>query len=160
MKDWWRNLSDREKLIVGGGGSLTLLLLVYLFIWSPFISTISMDKNQVKYQRSLLIWMKQADTELKGLAASGASVQRTTETQLLSVVDASLKTAQLNQYASSIGQSGAKKVLIKFKQVPFDSLIKWLAENWKTRGIKVTQISVTPDKGISGIVDADVFLGV
>jgi len=103
---FWRERTDREKVVVGGGARLVTLLLVYGLMIDPLL------ERDAKLDR--LIVQRQADLErvarLKGdyreAAARVASVDRRTEASgsfsLLSFLEQTATTQQIRDRLSSI----------------------------------------------------------
>ena len=161
MKEWWQSLNQREQILIGGGSAALLLVILYLFVWSPFTAGIAVKKSYVTYQQNLVDWMQEADAHLIKLRSTGdVQTQKIDNSQLLSTVDSTLQQANLNAYSDSIQQTSNNKVLVKFKNVPFDIMIAWIDRLWKQHAIKVEQISIKPDASTRGIVTAEVFFTV
>ncbi len=158
MKSWWQNLTQREQSIVAGGAILMILTLFYLFIWSPLNSNIKIQKTYLTYQQSLYRWMQQANVKLQKFKASGNKVVKIAPQAMLSTVDQSLKKHQLNLFAKTLEQSADNSVLIKFNQVPFDAMLKWLDDLWQQHAIKVSEINIKPNQNKNGLVEAQVLL--
>jgi general secretion pathway protein M len=159
MKNWWSNLSERERWITGGGGALTLLFLLYALVWHPFHANLLNLRQTVATQRQDLAWMRQAAAEVKRLSASpaAATARQSNPQSLLTLVDQTARTAGLGTVMKRIEPQGEDKLRVQFEQVDFDQLIRWLGSLEQEHG--VTSASVTLDRQAeAGRVDARLVL--
>ncbi len=157
MKSWWKSLNQREQLFVGGGSITAIVVLFYLFIWSPFTTHLANTEHYVAYQQNLVSWMKQASQKLQILGGSATKVQKISNSELLSTLDTTIKKQQLASFMNGMQQSDNNTVLVKFKKVPFDYLIAWIDSLWKQYEIKVQRINITPNIQKNGLVAANVY---
>ncbi|MFO1432221.1 MAG: type II secretion system protein M [Candidatus Competibacteraceae bacterium] len=159
MKNWWNNLGERERWIVGGGGTVTLLFLLYTLAWHPFQTNLRNLRQTVAAQHQDLAWMQQAAREVKRLSSpSAAGTARQTNPQsLLTLVDQTARAAGLGPLMKRIEPQGEDKLRVQFEQVSFDQLVRWLGSLEQDYG--VTSASVTLDRQAeAGRVDARLVL--
>ncbi len=159
MRNWWNNLSERERWIVGGGGALTLLFLLYALAWRPFQTNLRNLRQTVATQRQDLAWMRQAALEVKRLSTSpaSASARQGNPQSLLTLVDQTARAAGLGPVMKRIEPQGEDKLRVQFEQVSFDQLVRWLGSLEQEYG--VTSASVTLDRQAeAGRVDARLVL--
>jgi general secretion pathway protein M len=159
MKNWWNNLSERERWITGGGGALVLFFLVYALLWHPFRTSLLNLRQTVASQRQDLAWMQQAAAEVKRLSASPTVVttRQSNPQSLLTLVDQTARTAGLGTVIKRIEPQGEDKLRVQFEQVDFDQLVRWLGSLEQEHG--VTSASVTIDRqSEAGQVDARLVL--
>jgi type II secretory pathway component PulM len=76
----------------------------------------------------------------------------------LGAIENSLKVKQLDNYVQKSEQLQDQKIQISFKQVPFEALIKWLAELRQSINLQVSLLSVQSSEQ-EGIVDVELVLG-
>lgn len=157
IQQWWKNLNLREQVITGGGGAIAIVLLFYLFIWSPFTASLITTKNYVLYQQNLVAWMQQAEQKLQTLTATGNTIQKISNSDLLTTLDTTLKQHQLAAFMNGMQQTDNNTVLVRFNKVPFDSLIAWINSLWNNYEIKVQQINIIPKPEKNGLVAAQVY---
>ena len=157
MKEWWLELSIRERLLLSIGGSIGLVLLGYFLLWTPLSTYVNDLHTSIVEQQSLLTWMQNAIKELQQLQAQSPQTQPVTTGAILSIVEESIKKNNLDENAPQITQSDQDKVTIKFTEVPFDNLISWLTDLWKQYQISIEQLNVIPAK-ITGVVAAEIVL--
>jgi general secretion pathway protein M len=114
--------------------------------------------RQVHEQQKLLSWMQGTAAEIRQLSVQKTAPHRNSDISLLSLVDRTIKRQQLNAYLSRLEPQGSNKVQIWFKQVPFDSLIRWLQQLENQHNIAIVTISAQKQAS-PGTVDTRVVLG-
>jgi len=132
MKEWWQNLTDRDRKIMVVGTIVVLLLLLYQFLWTPMDDATDNLRGKVLRNQNLLSWMQASDKELKRQAPL-ASTQHPSTTSSSSASSASMLTmikSSLDQYklASTVSQlhQAENGVQIHFEKIAFDDLASWL----------------------------------
>ena len=146
MKAWWQRLNARERWMVAGGTTLTLLLLLYALVWQPFQSRLQGLRQQVAQQRVELAWMQQAAKEIKrltGAAGTGSRPAGASEGRsLLTLVDQTAKTAGLGSAVKRVEPQGEDKLRVQLEQVNFDKMILWLGTLKQEHGVIATNVIV------------------
>ena len=158
MKAWLENLSQRERMLVLGGGAVAIVLLFYFLVWSPFTNAINDKKVTLQTTQSLLAWMKPATQRVLQLRQTQTKTQKVDAGSLLTTIDGSLKKSALARFPAQIDQTDNNKVRVQFKSVSFDDLVTWLMQIDKRYHIAVQQINVV-DTAAIGIVQAQITLG-
>lgn len=154
MRDWWLNLSLRERQTLSVGGVFIVLFLLYEIIWSPLSDSVSALRTRVQQNGVLLAWMEQADQHMHALT----KISTTPSTaSILSLVQTELKKSPFAQHVGQLRQGENNTVQMTLQKVNFDQLITWLTMLWKTNGLIATQVSIMPSAG-AGIVSAEVIL--
>ncbi|MCK4870123.1 MAG: type II secretion system protein M [Gammaproteobacteria bacterium] len=138
IKKWWHTLAAREQKIVTTGGTIAIILIIYTLIWQPFSSAVNNAKKDVINKRNLVTWMQHATARITALRANGNMRQNISNTSLLTFVDNSLRSNNLNRYVTQIKQADNSKVALNFNSAPFDELISWLTKIWQQDGINTT----------------------
>ena len=157
IKTWWHHLSDREKNIVGLGGALVLIFLVYVLIWSPLSNAVDSKRQAIVSQKQLLHWMQGAKSRIQRYRNAGIDITQTQTKLLLSLTETSLSQQHLTQYIQSVQQPQSHTLALTFKAVPFDPFIHWTQTLWHHHAIAVKSIDVMKTK-IPGLVDIDIVL--
>jgi len=157
IKLWWENLSERDQLVLGVGGTISLILIIYLFIWTPLSDAVVHETIQMKKQQSLLRYLQQSYLKIQAFQAGGVSETEKTSGPLLTVVESSLASQQLSSFLQQVQQSQDNQMQLTFQKVPFDKLMRWLQTLWTTNGISVTTFSASR-LPVMGIVDAEIIL--
>jgi len=158
MKNWFANLSEREKFLVLGGGAIAVILLLYFLLWLPFSVKIANEQSTLAAQKQLLSWMQPATQQVLELQKTQTKAQKVGAGSLLSTVDRSLKQSALAKFSVQIDQTDNNQVNVQFNSIPFDPLVSWLIEVNKRYHISVQQLSLTSEATI-GMVKGQVTLG-
>lgn len=158
MALWWDGLAAREKQTVVIGGMVTSILLFYALIWSPALDHVAQMRKQLTAQQKLLLWMQQAQKELKQNQNSNASnSQAMTPVALLSYLQKQLEQAGLMQSTTQLKQIDADRVSLHFQNVSFDALLRVLISALHAQRVTITQLSAVAQT-TPGIVNADVII--
>ena len=142
MKVWWESLSIRERLLVGGGAALTVILLLYALVWQPFQASSRRLRLSVAEQRAELAWMRQAAAEVKRLDSGGAARPVTDGRSLLTLVDQTARSAGLGNGLKRVAPQGDDKLSAQLDAVEFDLLISWLGALERDHRIVIVNLSV------------------
>lgn len=156
MKDWWMNLSLRERQVLTIGGFFVGLFLLYEIIWAPLTNSVINLRRQVQENSSLLNWMKQADQRVQTLLQKPSQTSNSTAS-LLSTVQTQVNKSPLGTHVTQLRQSESDTVKLTLNAVDFDQLVVWLTQLGKSNGVIVGQITVNPAGG-PGVVATDILL--
>lgn len=158
MKQWWQELSLREKQSVSVGSIAIAIFIIYSWIWSPLDHKITSMRTQIEQNQKLLAWMQAAD---KQLANSAKQIQSTSTTStsksLLSIAQNQIKQSSLSNQSYQLRQAESDSVQLSFKQVDFDKLITWLSDASRQQTLMISQLTVAPSD-TPGIVSAELQL--
>lgn len=150
LQNWWSARAERERQILMAGFALLALALAYLAIWEPLHGLQSRRIAALAQSRALA-------SQLEVLAAMGSgpgvSTQGGRQQSLLSVVDQSGKTSSIGKAPSRIQPEGESTVRVWFEDVPFDAVLRWLAELRNRHGVAVTEAEFERESA-SGLVNA------
>ncbi|MDX1518374.1 MAG: type II secretion system protein M [Woeseiaceae bacterium] len=128
MKDWFYGLEQREQVIVGVGGVIAVLILLWALVWMP------LNRAHDDAQANLARWQS-ALADLQVVAANlnaGASVSTTSRPVNITdspvvIVDRTLREHSLNNTARR-QQPTPNGVRVEFENVAFDQLVVWLGD--------------------------------
>ncbi|WJW75222.1 type II secretion system protein M [Thiohalobacter sp. IOR34] len=154
MKEWFLGRSPREQQALVIGTGLLLILLGWALLWQPLADRVQRLEAQLAEQRQQQAWMRQAAAEVKRLrqAGGGRTVTGLGGRSLLAVVDQSARSAGLGTGLKRVEPEGSGRVRLRLEDVPFDALVRWLAQAGRQFGIRVHAISVERAKA-AGRVD-------
>lgn len=155
IKSWWEQLSERDQRILKIGAPIVIVLLFYVLVWSPLSTAIEDRKQTIASTQSLLLFMQRSWLSISRYATVPKSVQATGD--ILSVVEAALSQQNMTRYLKSVNEPSPGELLLSFKSVPFDQLIKQLQQLLENDGIHVKKLNASKQSK-SGIVDARVLL--
>lgn len=148
----WRSLSERERraLLIGGGIAVVLFVLVVAL---PLDRSVARLSHTVARKQSDLAWMRSVAPQL---AAAGPSPSASMNEPLIVLVNESARRSGLA--LSGTGPSGNGGLSVQMREVPFDSLIGWLARLQQRYGVQVQSASISRSRA-PGLVDASFVLG-
>lgn len=158
MKEWWINLSLREKQTVSIGGFFVILFLIYLVLWSPLNNKVESLRTKIQRDQKLLVWMQDTNRRVQQIEKNQQTKKiAATDVSLLTIVQRQLNKTPLVSSLEQLRQADNDSVQLSFKNVDFDKLAAWLIQLWQQEGLVVSQINVTPS-GSPGMVGAELVL--
>jgi len=149
----WTNLSSREKLLVGIGLPLVLIIIFYLYFWQPTRDELARLQRLVPEKTATLAWMNHQLQQPQ--INQGTKIAANQGGPLLTVIEkVAIETAV--QGAIQRVQPGAGgEVEIWFQDVVADQLFRWID---KLALNAVTIDSATVTRATPGLVTARVKL--
>lgn len=157
MKEWWNNLSIRERQVVFFGSIAIFLILIYLILWQPFTNKIDNLRSQITKNKNLLIWMQSADKQMQTIVKESQTKTSKNNGSILGVVQSDINKSALKSNLTQLKQAENDTVQVTFQKVGFDNLMKWLIHLWQQDGLTVLQATITPGDSL-GVVSADLIL--
>lgn len=152
MKEWWINLSLREKQTVALGSVLVFIFLIYELIFASLSSSVEHLRQQIHKNKSLLTWMQESDKRIQQLEKNQHSTNKSSAS-LISIIQDDLNNNPISKKVTELRQSDNDSVELRFQQVSFDDMTAWLINLSRDQQLIITQMTVTP-VGTAGIVDA------
>lgn len=149
FRAWWSALAERERRVFGGGAAVLALLVAWLGVWEPLANAARRQQVNLTAARALAV-------QLETLAAStprGTTPPAGTGQSLLAIVDASSKASAMAKPPSRLQPEGDNTVRIWLDDVPFDALLRWLAELQSRYGVRVDNADIERESG-PGLVNA------
>lgn len=154
MREWYRNLSERDRRIVTIGG-IVVVILVILGILLPLNRNIAQARQRVTVKQSDLAFIQSVAPQLA--AAGPATGNRATGDSLIVLVDSSARESGLGKSLSSSQPTGDKGLRVRFERVAFDGLVAWLARLAQNHGVTVDSAEIE-SAGEPGLVNAGLVL--
>ena len=143
MNAWWTGLAPRERLIVGGGSVVLMLVLIYLMIWEPIANKREQVRTDISALSADLVWMQQVAGQVKRRAAQqgNQSSAGAAGGSVLTLVEVSARAAGLHETLERVQPEGLG-ARIWFAETGFDGLLSWLGELEQRQGLHVSQLAV------------------
>lgn len=157
MKNWWLGLSERDRRVLGIGGALAAMLLLYALAWLPLDRARESLRLQAAATDASLRWMQAAAPEVQRLRTGGAGSTTPDSRSLLARVDAGARAAGLGGALLRVEPVADGQVRLVFQQAGFDPLMSWLESFARSDGVRVTELNVQ-STGATGQVDARIGL--
>lgn len=153
MRDWFLGLAPREQWLVGGGGIVAVVIVLWALVWTPLRSGASDLGQQVASQEKLLANLYRAEALKR---AGGANNPSNRAGSLVVVVDQTTRAAGLQSALTRNQPDGADGIRVTLKEAQFDSVVRWLAD-LSSAGVSVETVSVDQTRQ-PGIVNCTLVL--
>jgi len=141
MKHWWQGLAARERLLLGAGGLLALILLGWALLWSPFSQHVAELGGSISEQRATYQAMREDAGRIRQLqAGGGARPAGLGGRSLLAVVDQSVRASRLAPALRHLEPEGRDRVRLRLEGVAFDDLVLWLDQLQARHGIRAEAV--------------------
>lgn len=128
MKDWFYDLEQREQIIVGVGGVIAALILLWALVWMPLNRAHDDARANLERWQSALADLRVVAANLNagGPATSASRPVSSTDSPVV-IVDRTLREHNLNSTARR-QQPTPNGVRVEFENVAFDQLVVWLGD--------------------------------
>jgi general secretion pathway protein M len=157
VKDWYRGLQPRERVIVLCGAVLVVATALYLFALQPFYSALGAREASVSKKEADLAWMRSVAGEMQALAASQPMVAVPTDESLVVLIDRTAREAGLASALTGQTPSGETGIRVRLESASFDRAMMWLANLELSHRISIE--SATFDRTSSpGLVNINLVL--
>jgi general secretion pathway protein M len=154
MRDWYDNLSERDRRIVTYGGALVLVL-VLAGIIVPLNRNISMARERVTRKQDDLQFIQSVAPQLA--SAGQASGNAATAESLVVLIDSSARESGLGKSLTNSQPTGDKGLRVRLDRVSFDAMVAWLARLSQQHGVRVESAEIET-AGEAGLVNAGLVL--
>jgi len=152
LREWWEARAPRERAIIGAGVALLALAIAWAFVWEPIVA----DRAR------LIDVMPRLRAQAAQVAAQGAEVDqlraaargRPPVAAPQSVVEEAVKGAGLASSLAGVTALAEGRVQIALRPVPFDTLVRVVAQLGEARGMAVESM-VLRASGEPGRVQVD-----
>jgi type II secretory pathway component PulM len=151
MKEWWLNLSLREKQTLALGSVVIFIFLIYQLIFASVANSVDHLRDQLHKNKNLLGWMQESDKRIQLLEKNQQPHSKKTAS-LLSIVQDDLNQNPIAKNMTALQQADNDSIELHFQQVSFDNMMRWLITMTRQQQIIITQMTVVPSQS-PGIVD-------
>jgi len=143
MSSWWNSLSGRERQLVGVGGILLLIALLYWGAWRPLIQGIETAEQQRDVQRGTLAWMQLRAADLPQVQG------RTGRQPDLATTLEAVATTTSKQLGLSLTrlQPLDKQLQLELNPLEFERLMNWLVIMERDYAVSVQMIELAAEGG-------------
>lgn len=145
MKDWFDTLEARERIFVGVGTAVVVVVIVYGLLWAP------VARKHAALQADVAMWQSSlADLRVLAASTGTAPAAATTPTPArnnqspIIVVDQTLRSRGLDRYRRSSRPTTSNGIRVEFEDVSYDELVRWLGDLSQQYGMHVQASSFTP----------------
>jgi general secretion pathway protein M len=154
VRDWFDNLSERERNLVYAAGALVGVALVYLVLVLPFQTSGKKMAARVAQKTADLAWMQASAPQ--AMAAAGAAQAGGGGDSLVVLVDRTAREAGLGASLRDQSPDGNNGLRLRIEGASFDTLVTWLASLQQQHGVSIE--SATVGAAAPGLVNATLSL--
>ncbi|WP_371194338.1 type II secretion system protein GspM [Glaciecola sp. SC05] len=133
LKQWFLQLSERERILVVAASAVSIVVLFYYLVWSPLHQAVDTQSAALENDRKLLVWVQEQSSRAQMLQSTGQ--QSSFSGSLTQLVNQT--TREANILVSRLQPQG-EELQVWIDQVPFNSLMRWLAD-LEQRGVVILQ---------------------
>ena len=149
VREWFDNLSERERNLVYAAAALVGVALVYLVLVLPFQTSGKRMASRVQQKTADLAWMQASAPQ--AMAAAGVAKAGGGES-LVVLVDRTAREAGLGAALRDQSPDGNNGLRLQIEGAPFDTLVTWLASLQQQHGVSIE--SATIGAAAPGFVNA------
>jgi general secretion pathway protein M len=154
MRDWYNNLSERDRKIVLYGG-IAVFVLVLLGILMPLNRNISSARERVERKQGDLQFIQSVAPQLAAAGPAGGNAA--SPESLVVLIDSSARESGLGKSLSNSQPTGDKGLRVRLDRVSFDAMVAWLARLSQQHGVRVESAEIE-SAGEVGLVNAGLVL--
>ncbi len=126
MKEWYIRQSPRDRLIVIVVAALTLIGLLYAFLWYPLDTKLASQRSAIASKTESLVFLEQGAAEIKAMG-TGSGITKQSDKAPYQLIDQVIRDAGVSQ-PERVEPVGSDKARVQFNNVAFDKLVGVLAE--------------------------------
>ena len=149
VREWFDNLSERERNLVYAAGALVGVALVYLVLVLPFQTSGKRMASRVQQKTADLAWLRASAPQ--AMAAAGVAQAGGGES-LVVLVDRTAREAGLGASLRDQSPDGSNGLRVQIEGASFDTLVTWLASLQQQHGVSIE--SATIGAASPGLVNA------
>jgi type II secretory pathway component PulM len=153
MREWFDNLSERDrKFVTYGAGVVVLLVLLGIIV--PLNRNIAVARERVTRKQSDLQFIQSVAPQL---ASAGPSAAGSGGADLVVLIDSSARESGLGKSLTNSQPTGDKGLRVRLDRVAFDAMVAWLSRLSQQHGVRVESAEIET-AGEAGLVNAGLVL--
>ena len=157
FRAWWATLAQREQRVLGAGAVALGLTLLFVGVYEPLAAAKRERAQALEDARALAVTLEALAVEVQRQRGAGGGAIVGANQSLLSIVDQSRRASSLTKPPSRLQPEGDAIVRIWLEDVPFDALLRWLADLQLRYGVRVDTADIERESG-PGLVNARITL--
>jgi general secretion pathway protein M len=155
LKQFWAERAPRERMILGVGGTVLLIVVLYLMLIEPAWSGISRLERSLPQQRAQAAELDALLGEVKAMK-SRPQVAMVSPSEVKGAIETSLARSGLK--AARMVPLSDGDMQLTFANVPYGTWASWLAGIERELGARTISLVVTGKDATPGNVDAELAL--
>ena len=153
MKAWWESLQPRERLILGAGGVVALMIVMWEFAWKPLTDGREQLRTSVAAQEQLL----SEGARASGIDSAGGDSNVSEQQSMFVLIDETAQAGGLGSAITRARPDGSNAINVTFSNASFDSLLAWLIALNLNNGVYVDGASINTARQ-QGLVSGQLLL--
>jgi len=139
-REWWQGRNTRERALIAMGGAALAVAVLWAYVWVPLeadrvrlvaaLPTLRAQAQQVALQAADVERLRAAARGRGGAAPSQVAIEQT------------LKAAGLGAGVTGVTMLGGGRVQVNLGVVPFDALVRAIAQLAESHGLAVETIAL------------------
>lgn len=143
LKDWFFSLLPRERWIVGVGGVLAVLIVVYLFALAPFYAAVDARAERVAQKQADLAWMRSVAGDVIALSRDAGPISMAPSGEsLVVVVDRAARECGLGSSLTGQTPNGTTGIRVRLERAEFDKLVLCLASLQQAHAVTIESATI------------------
>jgi type II secretory pathway component PulM len=141
VKAWLQRMNPRERAGVIFAMPVAAVVLLYLLVAEPLWNQLEEQRTRLQIQQDLLEWMQASAAEVQQLRGGANRVEKSGKAPYL-LLDAAVRGSGLPA-PSRLEPRGRDGAAAQFENVPFDRLVRMLADIERRGELTIVDVSVT-----------------
>jgi general secretion pathway protein M len=148
MREWFDGLEQRDRIVLAAGAVAVVLIVAWVFIWTPLRSGAAELDDTVAEKHEMLATLQRA----QALGGSAPSAAAAATQSLVLIVDQTHRAHGLTGTLSRNQPDGTDGIRVTFQAASFDSLVAWLVALQRSYGVAVESANFdgTREAGLVG----------
>lgn len=157
LKDWFRNLKPRERIIVLAGSVIVVIVAIYTLALGPFYKSLHDRSERVARKEADLAWMLGNAAEAQVLGANQPIGSAPAGESLVVLVDRTARECGIGSALTGQTPNGNTGIRVRLESAAFNVLVQCLGNLQQAHAISIEQ--ATFDKAARpGLVNASLVL--
>ena len=140
LREWWRARNARERLLIGGGVAVLVVSVLWAYVWVPIASERARLIASLPALRVQAQHVAQQAAEVERLRTAARS--RTESGPPQRAIEEAMKAAGFAEGFAGVATLGGGRFQVSLGVVPFDALLRVVAQLAETHGLAVETIAL------------------
>lgn len=160
MKNWYQQLTNREKLLFKFGCVLILVVFLWLLVYRPVVASLEDKTSRLQLLKGQLSEMQTTANKVSGSNTVSVQSPLAEGVTFSTWLDRQLEKHELISYIRRTEPVDKSTTIVWFNNVPFDPMVDWLQKSRHQFGVFTKQMDVTVTDRSLGLVNLRITLGI